>query len=174
MDYRPAFKRRWKLRPMLAGLAMFFGDGIVSYYLDKDGKASDEAAFNKGDFFMDGKKQATIKTKIASIPHVKVAVLIGPGTASSGEITAAIFSERPNTLLLGERTASLANATNGFIFNNNNAYFLISTARIANRNKSLFSEIIQPNFLINGSDAFNDISNDVVVKKAIEWLNKKN
>lgn len=160
------------IRPMLAGLAMFFGQGIVSYYLDKDGEASDESAFSEGDFFMDGKIQASIKSKIPSIPNVKVAVLIGPGTASSGEITAAIFSERPNTLLLGEATAGLANATNGFVFNNNNNYFLISTARIANRHKNVFPEAILPSFFIKGNDAFGDVIDDVVVKKAIEWLDR--
>lgn len=160
------------IRPILTGLAMFFGDGVVSYYINKNGKASDEAAFSKGDFLMDGKIQATIKNKIASIANAKVAVLIGAGTASSGEITAAVFSKRSNTILLGDSTAGLANATNGFVFNNNKNYFLISTACIANRRKKPFPETIQPNLFIRGNDAFNDISNDTTVKKAIEWLRR--
>lgn len=160
------------IRPMLTGLSMFFGDGIVSYYIDKAGKASDEAAFSNGDFLMDGKIQAIVKNKIASIANMKVAVLIGAGTASSGEITAAVFSKRHNTLLLGDSTAGLANATNGFVFNGNKNYFLISTAYIANQLKIPFPETIQPNLFIKGNDAFNDIGNDTTVKKAIEWLKR--
>ncbi|WP_343532881.1 S41 family peptidase [Pedobacter sp.] len=158
------------IRPMLTGLAMFFGDGIVSYYRDKNGKNSDEAAFSKGNFLMDGKLQAAIKNKITGMPYAKVAVIIGAGTASSGEITAAVFSQRHNTLLLGDSTAGLANATNGFVFNNNKTYFLISTACITDPHKIPFPQTIQPNLFIKGNDAFNDIGNDIAVNKAIEWL----
>lgn len=158
------------IRPMMAGLAMFFNDGVVSFYIDKDGKASDEAAFGNGDFLIDSVKQAFIKNKISACPDAKMAVLIGPGTASSGEIVAAVLASRTNTLLLGDSTAGLANATNGFVFNENQNYFLISTARIANQYKIPFPETIYPHFFIKGNDAFNDIAHDIVVKQAIQWL----
>lgn len=160
------------IKPMLAGLAMFFRDGIVSYYIDKDGKASDESSFHQGNFLVNGKTPVIIKNKTTSIPDAKVAVLIGPGTASSGEITAAVFSRRPNTLLLGDSTAGLANATNGFVFNGGNTYFLISTARIADQHKKTFPETIQPHSFIKGNDAFNDVTNDAAVKKAVDWLHQ--
>lgn len=158
------------IRPMLTGLAMFFKDGIVSYYIDRDGKATDEAAFSKGDFMIDGAKQATIKNKVAAFKPVKVAVLIGPGTASSGEGVAVVFRQRKNTRLFGERSAGLANATNGFVFNNNNAYFLISTAYIGDKQKKILPESVMPDVLIKGNDAFGDIENDIVVKEALKWL----
>lgn len=159
------------IRPMLAGLAPFFGEGVVSYYIGKDGMVSDEASFSQGNFLIDGRIQAIIKNKISGFPEAKVAVLTGPGTASSGEITAAIFSGRPNTELLGDSTAGLANATSGFLFNDDNTYFLISTARIANQHKILFPETIEPGLYMQGNDAFNDIRRDTLVKKAIAWLN---
>ncbi len=93
---------------------------------------------------MDGKVQEVIKNKIPSFSNAKVAVLIGAGTASSGEITATIFSKRLKTILLGDNTAGLANATNGFVFNHNKTYFLVSTARIADNHKRTFPEIIKP------------------------------
>ncbi len=159
------------IRPMLAGLAPFFKDGIVSYYINRKGQSEDESAFRDGDFLMDGKVQATIKNKITSFPNSKVAVLIGPGTGSSGEITASVFSERPNTMLLGDDTAGLANATNGFVFNHNKTYFRISNAYIANHNKRKFPEIIKPDLYVKGNESFNNIVNDTAVKKAIVWLN---
>lgn len=162
------------IRPMLAGLTPFFKDGVVSYYVDKNGKSEEESAFSKGKFLMDGKVQAVIKNKIESFSNAKVAVLIGAGTASSGEITAAVFSKRPNTILLGDNTAGLANATNGFIFDHNKAYFLLSTARIADNRKRTFPEIIKPELYIEGNESFNDIINDIAVKKAIDWLNSLN
>ncbi len=159
------------IRPMLAGLAPFFKDGVVSYYINNKGEAGDKSVFSKGDFLIYDLIQAKIKNKIKSFPNAKVAVLIGAGTASSGEITAAVFSKRPNTILLGNDTAGLANATNGFVFNNNQNYFLISAAQIADRNKKTFPETIQPDFYVKGNESFNDIPNDSAVKKAIEWLN---
>lgn len=158
------------IRPMLAGLALFFSEGGVSYYIGQNGEASDEASFKNGDFVIDGQVQATINDKIAQFPAAKVAVLIGPGTASSGEITAAVFSKRSNTVLIGAPTAGLANATNGFVFNDNKTYFLFSTARIADASKVCFPETIQPNIPILGQESFQELMQDEIVKAAINWL----
>ncbi|SJZ62987.1 S41 family peptidase [Sediminibacterium ginsengisoli] len=161
------------IRPMLAGLAMFFGDGIVSYYIDRNGKATDEAAFKDGDFTIDGVKQATVKNKVPYFSPVKTAVLIGPGTASSGEGVAVVFSQRKHTKLFGQPSAGMANATNGFVFNNQQSYFLISTAYIGNKNKKRLPESIQPDQKVTPNDAFSDVNADLVVKAAVEWLTKK-
>ncbi len=160
------------IRPMLAGLAPFFDDGIVSYYIDKDGNAMDEAAFKEGDFTINGVIQAKIDTKIKSLSTAKIAVIIGPGTASSGEGVAVVFAQRPDTKLFGEQTAGLANSTNGFVFNNEDSYFLLSTAYIGDKNKKALPESVTPDVIVKGNDAFYDLSNDVVVNTAIEWLKK--
>lgn len=160
------------IRPMMAGLAPFFADGIVSYYINKDGSACDEAAFSNGNYLINGMPQATIKNKIHGLFPVKVAVLTGPGTASSGELTAAVFSERLNTILIGSNTAGLANATNGFLLNGGDTYFLISTAAIANHRRVPFPETIYPTLPVNSNDAFTDIENDTTVRAALDWLKR--
>lgn len=111
----------------------------------QNGKSEDRSEFSNGEFLMDGKIQAAIKNKISGFPNVKVTVLIGPATASSGEITAAIFSKRPNTILLGDNTAGLANATN---VNHNSTYILVSTAFIADVQKRMFPETIKPDLYV--------------------------
>ena len=161
------------IRPMLAGVAMFFNNRIVSYYIDKDGKATDEASFYNGDFLIDGKIQASITRKISNSISQKIAVLIGPGTASSGEGVAIVFKQRKKTKLFGDYSAGLANATNGFVFNDNKSYFLISTARIGNKHKKILPEFVKPDVNIKGGESYNDLANDLVVKSAIHWLNKK-
>lgn len=160
------------IRPMLAGLAMFFEDGVVSYYIDRNGKATDEAAFSNGDFLMDGKVQAAIKNKIPRLKPVKVAVLIGPGTASSGEGVATVFRQRRQTRLFGKETAGLANATNGFVFNNNISYFLISTASLGDKNKKVLPETVKPDVKVETIESFANITNDATVKEAVKWLRK--
>ncbi len=159
------------IRPMLGGLAMFFKDGIYTYYIDKDGKSSDESGFSNGDFVMDGKIQAAIKNKIKPIDNAKVAILIGPGTASSGEGVAVVFSQQKNTKSFGTNSAGLANATNGFVFNHNQSYFLISVAKIADRNKKNYPEIVKPDIYVKENESFANLSSDPSVMKAIKWLN---
>lgn len=157
------------IRPMLAGLAPFFEDGVVSYYADYRGNLTDKASFKEGDFLMDGVKQAAIIHKTESLSTAKVAVLTGAGTASSGEITAAIFKQRKNTRLFGEHTAGLANATGGFVLGND-VYFLISTARITDKRKKALPELVKPDQLIKGNDAFHAPEKDIVVGAALKWL----
>ena len=161
------------IRPMLAGLALFFHGGVVSYYIDRDGNATDESAFYNGDFTIAGVKQVTIDNKQSKRIDSKVAVLIGPGTASSGEGVAAVFHERKKTKIFGENSAGLANSTQGFVFNDNNSYFLISTAYLGNSKKKVLPEFIKPDIIVKGNDAFTDITKDTVVKSAIKWLENK-
>lgn len=158
------------IRPMLAGLAPFFDEGVVSYYIDKSGQSSDEAAFKDGNYLMDGVVQAAILKKTAPLTNAKVAVLTGAGTASSGEITAAVFSQRANTRLFGDLTAGLANATGGFLLNENNTYFLISTAAIADPKKKIFPSQIKPMVMVTANEHYSDMETDSVVKAAMDWL----
>lgn len=158
------------IRPMLAGLGMFFKNGIYTYYIDRGGKSSEEASFRDGEFLIDGKIQAEIKNKITSVTDSKIAVLMGPGTASSGEGVAIALSQLKNSKSFGNLSAGLANATNGFVFNKNLSYYLISVARIADKNKKLYPEILKPDVFVKESESFADLPNDPSVKEAIQWI----
>ncbi|MGV3546202.1 MAG: S41 family peptidase [Pedobacter sp.] len=158
------------IRPMLSGLGMFFEDGIVSYYVDRDGKTEDEAAFKGGEFTIDGKVQANIKNKIAPIRPKKIAVLIGPGTGSSGEGVAVVLQQRKGTKLFGTKSAGVANATNGYVFADDKAYFLISTASIGNKNKKVMPEFVIPDMETKQLESFGNLPEDPAVKAAIKWL----
>ena len=56
--------------------------------------------FDQGNFQIDGVTQAHTKGPLIPLQNVKVAVLIGAGTASSGEGVAYAFKERKNSVLL--------------------------------------------------------------------------
>ncbi|MGC4040917.1 MAG: S41 family peptidase [Flavobacterium sp.] len=158
------------IRPMLAGLAMFFDDGVYTYYIDRDGKASDESGFKEGDFVIDGKIQANVLDKMKKISNAKIAILIGPGTASSGEGVAVVFSQKQNVKSFGTDSAGLANATNGFVFNKNLSYYLLSVAKIADKNHKIYPEIVKPDVYVNQNESFANLPNDPAVKEAIKWL----
>lgn len=158
------------IRPMLGGLGMFFEDGIVSYYVDRDGKTEDEAAFKNGEFTIDGKVQAHINNKIGPIRPKKIAVLIGPGTASSGEGVAVVFQQRKGTKLIGNHSAGFANSTNSFTFANDKAYFLISSAFLGGKNKKVLPEFVVPDVEVKELESFGNLPEDPAVKAAIKWL----
>ena len=158
------------IRPMLTGLAPFFKDGIVSYYIDRNGKAMEPGSFKNGEFQIDGITQASLKNKKEIYIDTKVAVLIGAGTGSSGEGVAAVFKQRKNTKLFGEISAGRANATNGFVFDDNQSYYLISTAYLGDKNKKALLESVTPNVYVKNNDAFGNLLADNAVIAALKWL----
>lgn len=161
------------IRPMVAGLVSFFKDGILGYYIDADGKLQECMAIGNGKFLIDRKPQATLHQPTVDLSKSIVAVLIGPGTGSAGEALAIHFKQRPNTASFGENSAGLANATNGFLFDNNNAYFLISVARLGDKNGRPFPEVVIPEFITNANDHFSDLTKDNTTNQALKWLSKK-
>lgn len=127
------------------------------------------------------KDSAEIAYQLAGIPDrvcqlnskLPVAVLIGQGTASSGEIVALSFTTRPNTKLFGERTAGVANVTNGYQIQNK-GYMLLSHLYVANAKKRVLSEeFIDPDVYVKSNDNYNEIEKDITVQAAIQWLSQK-
>lgn len=162
------------IRPMMAAVAPFFEDGIVAHQLDRDNKVIGHSAFKNGDFISDDTLvEANVINKIRSFPSIKVAVLIGVGTGSSGEGVAAAFKERKRTKLFGEPTAGFANSTEGFLFNSNNSYFLLTTSQLAGKDRKPLGDTIHPDVAIKNNDHFNDLLNDNAIKAALKWLKPK-
>lgn len=125
---------------------------------------------------------ATVQYKQAGMPdrlctlddRLPVAVLIGAGTASSGEIMALSFSTRRNTRLFGEPTYGVANATNGFVVQDK-GYLLLTVSYLSDGKKKLLKQMaIQPHVVVkNDGDNFADPSRDAAVVEAMGWLRKK-
>ncbi|MBD3581667.1 S41 family peptidase [Flavobacterium selenitireducens] len=158
------------IRPMLAGLSPFFSDGIFGHYIDSNGKLLGKYEFKNGDFIMDGQNTASVTKQIASLSKSKVAVLMGAGTGSSGEGVAVTFQQRPNTKSFGEKTAGLANTTDGFVFNNQQCYFLISVGYLADGKKKILPESVKPDAIIKGAESYFDLKKDATVQAALKWL----
>ncbi|HEX2608397.1 MAG TPA: S41 family peptidase [Flavisolibacter sp.] len=158
--------------PMMSGFSGFFTDGVISYYLDKNNKPVSRSVISKGKFIQEDTIIANLKGAIPDLHKVKVAVLIGAGTGSSGEGVAANFQARKHSRLFGERSAGVANSTEGFLFNNNNSYFLITTSRLGDRHKEPLAESVFPDVMVLNNDAYSDLSQDNAVKAALAWLGK--
>ncbi|MCG2616884.1 S41 family peptidase [Terrimonas sp. NA20] len=120
-------------------------------------------------------RQAGMPDRLCTLNEkLPVAVLIGAGTASSGEIMALSFSTRKNTRLFGEPTYGVANATNGFVVQNK-GYLLLTVSYLSDGKKKLLKQMaIQPDVLVqNDGDNFADPARDTAVIEAMGWLRKK-
>lgn len=159
-----------EIRPMLAALAPFFTDGIVSWYVDKNKVATEPLSFKNGKLFIAGEEEIIIKSSTSPMHKAKIAVLVGVGTGSSGEICATILKQRSHTKLFGEPTAGECNSTQGFPFNGEESYFLLTTQHLANKNKKPLPHQVQPHVLIPNNDLFGSLLQDNTVKAALRWL----
>lgn len=154
---------------LMGGFASFFKDGTLGYYLDNKGHATGKQLIKNGVFYLDTAR-ANLKNATPDLTKAKVAVLTGAGTASSGEGVAVFFKARKNTKLFGEQTGGFANSTEGFLFNDKESYFLITTSGLGSKNKKLLPAFVTPNVFVKNNDAFNDLNNDAAVQAAVKWL----
>lgn len=144
--------------PMMSALAGFFEDGKLSFSIDRKGKVTGWASVRDGIFYQEDTLRTRLKAPVPSLQHVNVAVLIGAGTASSGEITAIHFQQRNRTKLFGEQTAGVANATEGFVFNHDKSYLLLTTAAMANKSGKKLPAFVLPAKTVKNNDMFTQLS----------------
>lgn len=156
-------------KPMIGGLASLFCDRTLGYFVNNSGKVIDSWKIKGGQMYL-GETQAAKTQNSCSIDcSLPVAVLIGPSTGSSGEITAISFTSRPKTRFFGERSAHYANATDGFYVGSKRIYMLLTIALVKNSKGKLYNHFIDPDVRYPSKIQLNKIEDDLV-KKSMEWL----
>jgi hypothetical protein len=95
--------------PMLNGLAPLLGREPYGYFFNAEGSETAWTVNNGTTTVTDGIEPPTPRATEA-LGAIPVAVLIGPGTASSGEFTAIAFRGRPNTAFFGAPTSGFVSA----------------------------------------------------------------
>jgi C-terminal processing protease CtpA/Prc len=136
--------------PMLAGLRALLGEGEVGGFRDRDGKVE---RWRAGD-------AVSGVTAHGDLSGARVAVLIGPRTASSGEAVAVAFHGRPNTRSFGHATAGLANANSSHALPDG-SMILLTTAIDVDRNGVVFGKSVEPDEKADDAD---------VIDVASKWL----
>lgn len=151
--------------PMIAGLGPLTGEGELGYFQSnrwsatwfyKNGKAGEGLVTDAR-----VKNPWTVKQ-----PAAKIAVLIGPRTASSGEMTAISFSGRPNTMFIGEPSGGYTTANAGSKLPDGSMFYL-ATSYTADRNKKAFRDKIEPGILAPNEK---DSKTDAGLEAAKKWL----
>lgn len=133
--------------PMLAGLRALLGDGEVGGFRDRDGKVE---RWRAGD-------AVTGVTVRGDLSGARVAVLIGPRTASSGEAVAVAFHGRPRTRSFGRATAGMANANSSHALPDG-SLLLLTTAIDVDRNGVVFGKTVEPDETVDDAGAIDAAS----------------
>jgi hypothetical protein len=100
--------------PMLAGLGPLTGEGTLGYFVT--GRREEPFGYRQGEAYAEKPGHGVRVPQPYTLRHPAspVAVLIGPRTASSGEITAQAFMGRPATRVFGQPSAGFTTANQLF------------------------------------------------------------
>jgi len=161
---------------MIGGLSNLFKPGKLGAFVypgTKKEEAWNVESNNGKDKVYSGQDTAcSINRRGKPLYELKVVVLTGPYTRSSGEALAISFKGRNNTWFIGEDTGGYTTSNASFQFTNEIGVF-VATAIEADRNGHLYPENVKPDEEIVGGDDFNNLKNDLKVHAALKWLKRK-
>lgn len=103
-------------------------------------------------------------------PNPPVAVLVGPSTASSGEVTTLAFVGRPDTRLFGERTAGRTTSIVGHALFDG-SHIGLAVAAMTDRTGATHLPGIDPDEAVPTDWATFGTPDDPVITAALAWLN---
>jgi len=158
--------------PMLAGIGPLLGEGEVGSF----DYGSDSLSW----WYRDGAAGCGVATICRTTdinyrlrqPIPKVAVLIGPRTASSGEAIAVAFSARPNTRSFGLPTAGLSTG-NATLQLSDGAVMYLTTSVYADRSGRQYGGTLTPDLEVpatNPSPKPALPASDTTIDAAVAWL----
>ncbi|MCF3110745.1 S41 family peptidase [Niabella sp. CC-SYL272] len=151
--------------PMIAGLGPFLNRGTLGYFVRGRNK--------KPWFFSGGGNKAWSGGAVVPEAYTikerknKIALLIGPMTASSGEFTTISFIGQAHTKLFGQPTAGYTTANSMFPLSDGSSLAL-ATTYAADRKKNTHIGRIMPDVLVTPSK-----DKDADVEAAANWILEK-
>ncbi|MGB3330939.1 MAG: S41 family peptidase [Thermomicrobiales bacterium] len=159
-------------RPMISALGPILGNGTFVGWEFPDGETH-WVSYQDGVIRDNGEVASEFVPAdgfhALSAPLPPVAVLLGPGTASSGEVTALAFVGRPNTLSFGLSTGGWTTANATFrLFDGSNLG--LAVAAMVDRSGQTHLDGIAPDQVVPGSWSTFGTDQDPVIQVASDWL----
>jgi hypothetical protein len=159
------------LWPMLAGVGSLLGDGEVAASVYPDGRRvtvwhrDGQAGF--GDY-VQLRVNASYRLRAAAPP---VAVLLGPATASSGEVLAAAFRGRPRSRSFGAPTRGLSAGNRTFPLADG-AMLVLTVAATSDRTGRTYAGPIEPDERVPAATTADGdgATADQAMAAALAWL----
>ncbi|WP_159519954.1 S41 family peptidase [Sunxiuqinia indica] len=159
--------------PMLAGLGPLLGNGICGYFLDNNQKES-SWFYREGESGIDSKAIVKVSKRPYHLINDlnPIAILTGHRTASSGEVVVIAFHNKGNARSFGELTRGLSTGNVPYILSDGSMIVLTHSID-ADRERNIFGAKIEPDEIIKFSYQSIGQPNDLVIKKAMDWINRK-
>ena len=156
--------------PMLLALYDLLGDNAVWGTLDANRKQVTNIRLKDGKYMDGGKSFAAITPSGQLMDHAKVAVITGIFTASSGEVTALAFHDRPNTIFIGEQSygAMTSNIQAELPFG---AVLALTVGYDSDRN-GVYHEQIVPDIIVRKQDNFENLMLDANILEAVKFFER--
>jgi hypothetical protein len=155
--------------PMIAGLGPLLGEGTLGYFEYPNQRTTNGQSlfYRNGSSGINGIKSVTAHNpyKMKNIKS-KIAILVGEGTASSGEMTAICFLGKKNTKLFGQKTAGFTTANQGFNLANGACLYL-ATSYMADRTKKKYLDCICPDVTTQENEKG---ELDSTITTALAWI----
>ena len=137
--------------PMLNGLAPILGSGPYGAFVTP-GSGKRRWIMDRGRIVIEGTQDHPFAFPTLRARAAPIAVLIGPRTVSSGEMTAVAFRGRPNTRFFGQPTGAYTTA-NTTVDLEDGALMAITSAFIEDRNGVAFTGAVPPDETVPLDDA---------------------
>jgi C-terminal processing protease CtpA/Prc len=161
--------------PMVTGVGSILGEGEFLGFVDAAGTRT-AVEYRDGRVFDDGLDYfgQLVEGPLYELkrPLPPVAVLIGPGTASSGEITAIAFVGRPQTRLFGERSAGFTTANEVYELIDG-AWLVLATLVESDRTGAVYTNGLTPDQYVGIDWAVFGADEDPVLQAAVAWLEEQ-
>jgi C-terminal processing protease CtpA/Prc len=155
--------------PMFLGVSNLYG--TVPEMKNGTGKYNNWNVENKT-LWINESFHVRLQRDCGDLSHLPVAVLVGPNTGSSGEFIAIGFSTRPNTILIGERTAGYTTSNNGYLLPGVNNGIVLSESVAEDAVGNSYPDGIVPALVVPGDNFFNR-EKDPKVQSATLWFQKQ-
>ncbi len=154
---------------MLGGIHQLVGEGTFSYLLNESDSIYSYWGINATSVYEGENGQVALPQPCTLLDSsFKVAVLVGPLTASSGEITALAFLGKKNVTIIGEPSAGYMTG-NEFYRLPFDAYMTLAEAYETDRHKTKMTRI-EPDILVEKGDDFDNLYLDIKIQAALKWL----
>jgi len=155
------------LLPMVAGVGVLIGEGVVGSFVDANGNHTD-IVYQDGKAWIEGESDPpiTVSDIRLQVDRPPIAILIGRDTLSSGEMLALAFKGIPNTILFGHATKGLTTGNDMFELSDGALIFL-TTDVFVDRTGKIYGAAVEPDkpIIAGFSKAIPD--------EVIEWLQEQ-
>jgi len=158
------------LWPMLLGLGPLLGDGdaVLATYPDgrRDGVWHREGAAGLGDF---ARLRVRGEAYRLRDPDARVAVLVGPDTASAGEVLAMAFRGADGRRSFGARTGGVNTGTRTFVLPDG-AELVLAVVTMSDRTGRAYRGPIEPDVAVEPGRRDVPLADQPEVRAAVGWL----